>query len=403
MIPIQNIPCFVRVLNATPLLRLLLILSFAISAAAVEQTPAGGIVYNLRDSTSTDTISAETIMRTIEIAGQDDVLKCDSLVVKGKTNFPDTVFCELDFRNSIFINEVSTPRYLVTVFLSNVDLSCAQFLSEAGFYWAVFNSTADFTGVKFNSEAVFEGAKFYLVAKFEEAEFCSSADFREAQFFSNARFHSAQFLSVASFIFVVFNSEADFIGVKFNSNSYFPWANFLSDALFGSAEIKGTLYLRTAFFDTAASIMLDYTKYSEILIDWSQIRGKISFLDKKHNSFRKAFDHSHLQSIFQDVAHVYIPLQKNFRELGQFDDEDGCYYEMKTIERRCEKGIGKIMPTILWLTCGYGVHPEYTFYSSIVLIFFFTWLYYQHGAIEERKIETSKAVNPLCHRKVGQI
>ena len=143
-------------------------------------------------------------------------------------------------------------------------------------------------------------------------------------------------------------------------------------------------------------ILLSGIKYNELNLNWKQIEGKICFIDHfKADTFRvvNALYYKH----FQDVAHLYIPLQKNFRELGQFDCEDGCYFEMKTIERICATGISKFMPTIMWLTCGYGVRPEYTIYSSAVVIFLFAFLFYKHGAIEERKFKPTNEIQLISN------
>jgi len=422
---------------------ILLIFSSTLSATAVERTLLGGIVYNLRDSTSTDTLPAEIIMRTIDIAGEDDVLRCDSLIIKGRLHFPDTVRCVLDFHRATLLDELECEKEQIqTAFLSEVIFFVVKFVSKADFRWAEFSEWAIFVRGEFSEEADFGGAQFGSMAEFGNMQFVSEASFYGAQFDSTACFLGTEFQKEAQFGHTQFASKADFLGVRFgwapkfcdaqfastadfslaqfgsaasfpdarfNPTADFGGAQFASEADFGRAQFELTANfrnaqfssttdfsntnfinifdLRDAVFDSLSSLLIEETNYTELLINWPQIKGKISFVGESDRPV-PALDYRN----FQDVAHVYIPLIKNFRDLGQFDDEDGCYYEMKTIERRCEKGFGKIMPPILWLTCGYGVRPENTIYSSIFLIFFFAGLYYLQGAIEERKIETSKAV-----------
>jgi len=121
-------------------------------------------------------------------------------------------------------------------------------------------------------------------------------------------------------------------------------------------------------------------------VSWSQIENRIY----PHND----------SNDFEDFAKIYVPFQTNFRNLGQFDDEDKSYYKLRTIERELAwKNYKKDLswnpytwfkPILLGLfrwTCGYGVKPFRVLLFSLGVILIFTLFFHQNGAIEERKKE----------------
>ena len=298
-------------------------------------------------------------MRVLEVAGEKDVVLCQYLTVLGKLTFQDTVFAEVIFSGTIFTDFVQAYITLSP----DEKLVGSKFLNDVMFY-----------NVHFKSGVMFALVQFSGVANFENSRFNTYADFSEIQFSGEVKFYNSQFFVDVSFSYSKFETSFDLRASKFEKS----------------------FYLRDAVFVDTVKILLSGIKYNELNLNWKQIEGKICFIDHfKADTFRvvNALYYKH----FQDVAHLYIPLQKNFRELGQFDCEDGCYFEMKTIERICATGISKFMLTIMWLTCGYGVRPEYTIYSSAVVIFLFAFLFYKHGAIEERKFKPTNEIQLISN------
>jgi hypothetical protein len=72
---------------------------------------------------------------------------------------------------------------------------------------------------------------------------------------------------------------------------------------------------------------------------------------------------------------VLLALATNFRNLGQFDDSDNCYYRYrKQIQEQRGLGFRKVIDLLSGITCGYGVRPFRTLCISALLITFFAFL-----------------------------
>jgi uncharacterized protein YjbI with pentapeptide repeats len=138
--------------------------------------------------------------------------------------------------------------------------------------------------VKFNGDADFEGAEFNRGASFSSAEF-NSTDFTKSQFDKEAHF-----------------GDADFIG-----KTSFENAHFKEYALFENASFEDELNLIR-------------TRYSKLFIRWHSIeKGGL---------------------VYDDAA--YMSLMKNFKDLGYYEDYDGCYYAYR---RRIDLRTGPLCPT----------------------------------------------------------
>ncbi|NLH21225.1 MAG: hypothetical protein GX463_03530, partial [Methanothrix sp.] len=205
-----------------------------------------------------------------------------------------------------------------------------------------FNGTTKFDGVKFNGDADFEGAEFNRGASFSSAEF-NSTDFTKSQFDKEAHFE-----------------DADFIG-----KTSFENAHFKEDALFENASFEDELNLIR-------------TRYSKLFIRWHSIeKGGLAYDDA-----------------------AYMSLMKNFKELGYYEDYDGCYYAYRKAHRSedwpsvpdWEEAIRKFIDYPLEWFYGYGTKPFHAFFWSldIVLAFFLYWRWLGLGGPQDKTREGLK-------------
>ena len=352
---------------------------------------------------------------------------------EGETNFfgarfqGETNFWGAGFRGNASFSEATfegRANFFRARFEGEALFSEARFQGEADFrytslggetfFWRVtFQGKAEFKGVGFQEWACFENARFDEGVSFSGAGFRGNASFLDATFGGESSFWHAQFDQGVSFSGAWFRGNASFWRVTFQGRAEFGGARFHGEARFSSArflehtslkaEFRSicdlressfgkTIDLRRAAFADTARVLLSHVDFHRMLVSWPQLEGRIYFTKEDSVVTEDGGD-------TKDVAKVYIALQNNFRNLGQYEDEDDCYYHRKGIERRQAfrdmtwHPRTWVRPLVvhpaLWLTCGYGVKPEFTICAGAVLILIFALFYYQLGAIQERKRDFS--------------
>jgi hypothetical protein len=268
----------------------------------------------------------------------------------------------------------------------------------AYFVGARFNGTAYFTDAGFNGPADFTAARFNRTADFYGAEFNSTANFRVAGFNSYANFRVAGFNSYANFVDTGFNRSADFRRAGFNDNAYFinttfnftdfSGGQFDKEAHFEGADFidktsfKNALFKEDALFENAVfedELTLTRTRYSKLFIRWHSIeKGGL---------------------VYDDAA--YMSLMKNFKDLGYYEDYDGCYLAYRKAHRAqgdwpsvpdWEEAIRKLIDYPMEWFYGYGTKPFNAFFWSlgIVIAFFFYWRWMGLGGPRDKTKENLK-------------
>lgn len=364
-------------------------------------------------------------------------IRITNCIINGRVNFNNTFFIySIDLTNSRFEEYAG---FRGTVFKKGARLSGTQFFSYADFLGSIFNVSAYFNGCRFYGFADFEGARFDYAnfmatfediadfrstffeagsefwkagfmasARFSGARFRGNANFREVVFDSYAKFNDANFESEAKFDGVGFKEDADFnearfenevqfIGAKFNMTSDFRETTFniadftkaqfdkeahFEDALFkGTTTFKNTYFKEDALFENATfddELSLTRARYSKLFIRWHSIEKS-----------GLAYD---------DAA--YMSLMKNFKDLGYYEDYDGCYYAYRKAHRSVdwpsvpdwEEAIRKFIDRPLQWFYGYGTKPFHAFFWSlgIVMAFFFYWWWLGLGGPREKTKEALK-------------
>ena len=89
---------------------------------------------------------------------------------------------------------------------------------------------------------------------------------------------------------------------------------------------------------------------------------------------------------------AYLSLAKNFRNLEWFEDADDCYYHYRRMSQSGKTLIfrekmlikinwSKLLDTVAWISCGYGVRPRNTVFLSCFLIILFALLFWMGDGI----------------------
>jgi len=260
-------------------------------------------------------------------------------------------------------------------FNGDADFEGAEFNGYALFGSARFNGTAEFAGAGFNSTVGFLGTRFNDTAYFSGVEFNGTTKFDGVKFNGDADFEGAEFNRGASFSSAEFNST-DFTKSQFDKEAHFEDADFIGKTSFENAHFKEDALFENASFEDELNLIR--TRYSKLFIRWHSIeKGGLAYDDA-----------------------AYMSLMKNFKELGYYEDYDGCYYAYRKAHRSedwpsvpdWEEAIRKFIDYPLEWFYGYGTKPFHAFFWSlgIVLAFFFYWRWLGLGGPQDKTKESLK-------------
>lgn len=321
----------------------------------------------------------------------------------GKANFQNSIFYNSShFLKSIFSDDASFSKAKFGRF---VDMRGAKFDGSAEFDLSIFADTAYMEEILFSKDVDFKNAQFYRSAGFWAANFIGESDFRGTKFYGDASFSNSRFQGTASFgetrfdgnaefrnsIFLnellfensFFEGDAEFKGVTFEKNVGFENAIMASEADFSRAQFSNNRNSVTKFLNTTfgGNASFAYCSFSPIV----QMRN--SRFNGSLNMTEAIFDRMELE--WKDIEDrligddpIYISMINNFRNLGQFEDQDDCIYQYGTYRLAHEDSIWSYLADFLsWIICGFGVRPQYTFAWAILLIISFGYIYYSFGAL----------------------
>lgn len=243
--------------------------------------------------------------------------------IVGTADFSGSSFHKsVSFENTTFIGNVS---FFDTKFYEYADFNHVHFTRYAGFENAQFNGLTNFIGSNFTGIGAFLGAEFLGDADFLSSNFGGIAVFMGSSFSKNSFFVASKFQEYADFTNVQFRGSAnfrttifykgiDFRNTYFNKYVSFIESNFTEDALFGGSQFIGPVDFSKAYF--GKKLWIDDAKFSEVQISWKAIKDKL---------------------VFNDAA--YLSLMRNYENLGNYEDEDNCYYQYR-YERQSNEPIG---------------------------------------------------------------
>lgn len=287
-----------------------------------------------------------------------DPVRMEGAIFEAPVSFEETVF-----ENMALLSEAR--------FNDSADFSFAIFEDTVFFDLAIFEREAEFCATRFGRDAYFSNAVFFERCDFNFTRFAEEyVLFDNVRFLGDAHFEDAEFGRWTNFYGAVFSGAADFLLATFPGRSFIANVTFEADANFASVEFMSFAEFEDSCFEgdfflygsTISYMKLNGTTFGEksrVHLNNTEIEGFVI-------PWRTMEDHL----VFRDE--VYMGLVENYKRLGWFQDADDCYYHYRKLSQE-RKGLGwsKAIDYLAWLSCGYGVRPDYTlaWSLSIVLIF----------------------------------
>jgi len=298
----------------------------------------------------------------------DGTVRMEGATFDAPVRFEETIFEEMaiftgarfngsaDFSYSTFEDTVFFDS---AVFAEDAWFSATRFVRDAYFSNAVFSGVTDFNFTRFAEEYVlFDGVRFCGPAHFEDAEFGRWTNFYGSRFSEVADFLLATFPGRSFIANVTFEGDANFAGVEFMSFAEFEDSRFEGDFLLYGSTISYMKLNGTTFGENSA-VHLNNTEIEGFVIPWRTMEDHLVFRDE-----------------------VYMGLVENYKRLGWFQDADDCYYHYRRLaQERKPIGWSKATDYLAWLSCGYGVRPDYTFAWSLSIILLFGSVFYLGGGL----------------------
>lgn len=246
-----------------------------------------------------------------------------------------------------------------TSFSGFVDFSGCQFNSYGTFAYDIFLDSSDFHGSKFSNGANFLGSQFFAAADFSRTHFIEDSFFNQMTFNGSALISNAKFDGPAFFNDTIFRRDADFDNARFMASTDMSNALFEGDLSLNSSAISG-MVLEGSRFSDGSRLYLNHANFDRLMVDWIEIKEIINF-----------------------DSSAYLALIKNYKELGRSSDANECYYEYRYLNQvRKPVGFSRLLDTVAWLTCGYGVRPHYALFCGAFLILVFAFIYLTGRGVE---------------------
>ncbi len=262
--------------------------------------------------------------------------------------------CDIYFNDSILNRAVCFEN---TKFDGINHFDGTMFREYANFGQSVFEGAASFRGAKFRGSANFWNSKFNSTAIFTKSQFQEGmVDFHRSEFQDLAIFNFANFGGYEiNFENSIFGGTADFRQARFNGDAIFLGSSFKDDADFGGSQFNSSSNFLGSRFDK--SLYFHKIRFKNLDINWDSIHYKL---------------------ISDEPG--YISLIRNFKDLGQFDDADNCYYEYREWKRNNRPlDWARLFDSLAWLTCGYGVRCIHPIFSGFLVIIAFGIYYDMRG------------------------
>lgn len=259
----------------------------------------------------------------------------------------------------------------------------ATFLGDALFYLSEFNGAyANFEYTQYLKNADFSGSHFDTYGSFEEAQFTKEADFHASKFTSGSNFHNTRFLGYANFAKSHFIEDSIFSGIDFNDTALFLNAKFDGPTFFNNTIFGGNAIFDNVQFLAPADLTRDQfnkdlkmnsTKINTMTLDGSVFKEGSRLFLAKADINRLMVEWNLIKDILSFDTSAYPSLVKNYRDLGQGNDANDCYYEYRQLNQiHKDLGFSKLLDAVAWISCGYGVRPHYALLCGAFVILLFS-------------------------------
>jgi uncharacterized protein YjbI with pentapeptide repeats len=292
-----------------------------------------------------------------------DLIRMEGVAFEAPVSFEETAFENMVLFSGVRFND-------------SADFSFAAFEDTVFFDSAVFGEDAEFCGTRFGRDAYFSGAVFFETCDFnftrfaeeyvlfDGVRFLGDAHFEDAEFGRWTNFYGSTFSGAADFLLATFPGRSFITNVTFERDANFAGVEFMSFAEFEDSRFEGDFFL---YGSTISYMKLNGTTFGEsstVHLNNTEIEGFVI-------PWRTMEDHL----VFRDE--VYMGLVENYKRLGWFQDADDCYYHYRKLaQERKDFGWSKAIDYLAWLSCGYGVRPDYTLAWSLSIVLVFGAVFY---------------------------
>jgi len=329
--------------------------------------------------------------------------------IMGQIKFSDVVFTKtVDFMQTTFVDDVKFENvsfrenaiFSQAYFAKNAYFMEDNFYGDAHFIESVFDRKVNFDNSYFCGNSFFGSSTLKNHASYINVDFSGYADFGSLTFEKGAGFRNTNFGNYADFKDAKFGGDAEFWNAKFDKDAKFTSAKFEDDAEFWGAEFlqnaqfDGAVFNKNAFFNDNPLLELKGARFEgDLILDDAVIHsmnlknaefggGRISLNNSDFNRLKTNW--TALKGPLYYNGQVYLALIKNFKEQEQFEDADDCYYDY-----RYESKDGWL-DYVSWISCGFGVRPQYTIFLSAALILLFGIAFWLGEGIQTSPVPDEK-------------
>jgi len=292
-----------------------------------------------------------------------DLVRMEGATFESTVSFEETKFENMVLFSGVWFND-------------SADFSFATFEDTVFFDSAFFGEEAEFCGTRFGRDAYFSGSIFSGTSDFnftrfaeeyvlfDNVRFLEDAHFEDAEFGRWTNFYGSRFAEEADFLLATFPGRSFIANVTFKGDARFSSVEFMSFAEFEDSRFEGDFFL---YGSTISYMKLNGTTFGEgsrVHLNNTEIEGFVI-------PWRTMEDHL----VFRDE--VYMGLVENYKRLGWFQDADDCYYHYRKLaQERKDIGWSRAIDYLAWLSCGYGVRPDYTLAWSLSIVLVFGIVFY---------------------------
>ena len=319
----------------------------------------------------------------------DRVVSSSEIMAKIKAGEP-VVYDNVIIKGNLYIEKLGLPEVKIELITFGVDpriisLNASVINSSITITNSYIEGITDFETSVFNGIVNFENTKFGGYSQFQNSHFKKHAIFGGSRFYQDAQFDNCEFNAPAFFYYSIFEKDVTFEGTTFNNVASFWHSGFEGSANFMRSHFCGN------YVDFGTSSF-----NNDVIFKESKFSGNVHFIGVKFNQ-SVDFSSSDLGQLDPNLLHmqwsffqghlsyneiIYLSLIKKFKDRGQFEDARNCYYEYRSEKLRREPiGLTKFLDYLAWLSCGYGVRPNYTISLILALILSFGFIFWSSKCI----------------------
>lgn len=318
--------------------------------------------------------------------------------------FNDCIFKgEADFANAYFEKEVEFKN---VTFQKVVNFSNATFNENVSFINPIFKGEASFDNVNFEKESRFVKSVFMKEASFIDTTFGrmvffisnafqADTDFSSAKFMYNACFKDDSFKENASFRGAKFEGEVIFEDIRFNGMVNMG-ANFRSKAIFRSfkSDKDDLMFSKSTSVSFCQAIFMEphLIEFAEVDFSSCDLRkadlrtidfSLVTWKECGMRYWRRKCLYRHPDATDEELEAVYRQIRQSYEDRKNYPEAGDFYYGEMELKRK-KYWWRRYLPSLTslyWLCSGYGQSPLQAGFLLVILLFVFTEINLQEGAL----------------------